>query len=197
MSKIHTPHMTGFLHWTAPQPVVWYLLEAYLLSWRWQDSPLTIFNYVKVFFCHAHQNSWNRFHAWAQSLQKSLIQVTLFQCIFSFQPPPFPMVWRTLRSSICQPLVSRERKGLGCSSPPSSAGSVLSQEPCRCLVIRHSHLPAWAEGIRFPRYHHSMSPVIWLLNTCTCPSLASPVYRACTSSHSLSCFIYGYRWLTC
>lgn len=148
MSKIHTPHMTGFLHWTAPQPVVWYLLEAYLLSWRWQDSPLTIFNYVKVFFCHAHQNSWNRFHAWAQSLQKSLIQVTLFQCIFSFQPPPFPMVWRTLRSSICQPLVSRERKGLGCSSPPSSAGSVLSQEPCRCLVIRHSHLPAWAEGIR-------------------------------------------------
>ncbi len=45
-------------------------------------------------FCHGHQNSWNRFLAWAEYAQNSLRQpsmnLTPFQCVLCYQPPLFP-----------------------------------------------------------------------------------------------------------
>lgn len=129
---------SGFLHWTATQPIVWYLSEAYLPAWRWQDSPLTIFNNFFFFFLPC-QPEFLELLPHLGTVPLKLPHPSNTVPVHTLLPaPPFPMVWRNLRSSICQSLVSRKRKGLGCSSPPSSAGSVLSQEPCRCLAIHHS-----------------------------------------------------------
>lgn len=45
-------------------------------------------------YCHQSQNDWSRFLIWAEyaqnSLRKPSTNLTLFQCVLSFQPPLFP-----------------------------------------------------------------------------------------------------------
>ncbi len=61
--------------------------------------------------------------------------------------PSFPLVRRTIRSSIGRLLVPREREGLGRSSPPTTTSFTQTQNDSRPKTFRNSHIPTRAKGL--------------------------------------------------
>lgn len=168
---------SGLLRWTAPQPVVWYLSEAYLPAWRWQDSPLTIFNYV--FFFPIPTRIPGTASTPGHSSLKTPSSKQQCSSAYSSSRPTFSHVLEKPHKFHLSITCFKKVKGSG-----MQLTTIFSRQ---CAVTRAMQMPGDPtlpppslgrryqshRDTRFTCHHHSVSPVIWLLNTC--PSLATPV----------------------